>query len=287
VNLNIHFHTLALDGAFSETPEGALAFTPAPPPSDEEVARLLATIRRRVRRLLVRRGLLVEETDLPPPDLCVDESSALASMTAASVQGRVALGRRAGARVLTIGRDPDAPWVMSTGPRQAHLDGFDLHANVDVSADDRLRLEQLCRYVLRPPIAQDRLAITAEARILLTLKSEWSDGTTHLLFEPLELLEKLAALTPRPRINLLLYHGVLAPNARWRARAVAYGTSAIGAGSGPATTAAAAVPPTTDRVPVHRHDHPTPQIGAAPSSATPRSRAWADLMRRVFDLDTP
>jgi hypothetical protein len=108
VNLNIHFHTLALDGAFSETPGGALAFTAALPPSDEEVARLLATIRRRVRRLLVRRGLLVEETDLPPPDLCVDESSALASMTAASVQGRVALGRRAGARVLKIGRDPDA-----------------------------------------------------------------------------------------------------------------------------------------------------------------------------------
>jgi hypothetical protein len=39
----------------------------------------------------------------------------------------------------------------------------------------------------------------------------------------MELLEKLAALTPRPRINLILYHGVLAPHARWRARVVAYG----------------------------------------------------------------
>jgi hypothetical protein len=43
------------------------------------------------------------------------------------------------------------------------------------------------------------------------------------VFEPLELLEKLAALTPRPRINLVLYHGVLAPHAGWRARVVAYG----------------------------------------------------------------
>src|SRR5207253_2651826 len=81
----------------------------------------------------------------------------------------------------------------------------------------------LCRYVLRPPVAQDRLELTGDGRVLVLLKGEWSDGTTHLLFEPVELLEKLAALTPRPRINLVLYHGVLAPHARWRARAVAHG----------------------------------------------------------------
>ena len=46
------------------------------------------------------------------------------------------------------------------------------------------------------------------------LKRAWSDGTTHLLFEPVEFLEKLAALTPRPAINLILYHGVLAAHAR-------------------------------------------------------------------------
>ena len=44
--------------------------------------------------------------------------------------------------------------------------------------------------------------------MLLTLKAEWADGTTHLLFEPIEFLEKLAALTPRPRINLVVYHGL-------------------------------------------------------------------------------
>jgi hypothetical protein len=44
-----------------------------------------------------------------------------------------------------------------------------------------------------------------------------------VLFEPLELLQRLAAVTPRPRIHLILYHGVLAPHARWRARVMAYG----------------------------------------------------------------
>jgi Putative transposase len=73
----------------------------------------------------------------------------------------------------------------------------DLHANVHVAANNRGGLEHLARYVLRPPIAQERLTRTADGSVLLTLKAEWSDGTTHLLFEPIELLERLAALTPR------------------------------------------------------------------------------------------
>ena len=38
------------------------------------------------------------------------------------------------------------------------------------------------------------------------LRTAWRDGTTQLLLEPLEFLEKLAALTPRPEVRLLLYH---------------------------------------------------------------------------------
>ena len=57
LNTNVHFHTLVLDGVFTEAPGGALAFHPAPGPSDAEVAAAVATIRHRVQRLLVRRGL--------------------------------------------------------------------------------------------------------------------------------------------------------------------------------------------------------------------------------------
>ena len=88
---------------------------------------------------------------------------------------------------------------------QAHLDGFDLHANITVGADDRAGVERLCRYVLRPPVAQERLSLTPDGLVLVTLKAGWHDGTTHLLFTPVELLEELAALTPRSRINLLVY----------------------------------------------------------------------------------
>jgi hypothetical protein len=46
----------------------------------------------------------------------------------------------------------------------------------------------------------------------------------HLRFDPLELLERLAVLTPRPRVNLMLYYRVLAPRAAWR-RALVSATS--------------------------------------------------------------
>jgi hypothetical protein len=103
--------------------------------------------------------------------------------------------------------------VTSRGARQAHLNGFDLHANVWVSAHDRAGLERLARYILRPPFAQERLRLRSDGRIVLELKTAWHDGTRELVFEPLELLERLAAMTPRPETNLLICHGLLAARA--------------------------------------------------------------------------
>lgn len=54
---------------------------------------------------------------------------------------------------------------------------------------------------LRPPVGQDRLQLMPDGTAVLELRRRWTDGTTHLVFEPVELLERLAALTPRPRIN--------------------------------------------------------------------------------------
>jgi hypothetical protein len=271
-----------LDGVFAESADGTLAFHAAEPPSDAE-ARLLAAIYRRVRRLLAHRGLDVE--DVPDVDPLAEESPALAGISSASIQGRIALGARAGERVLQIGREPGAPWITSRGPCQAHLEGFDLHAAVTVAADDRAGVERLCRYVLRPPVAQDRLSLTPDGLVLVTLKSEWHDGTSHLLFTPVEFLEKLAALTPRPRINLVVYHGLLAPRAREWARAVGRGATAAAP-----RFAAPDEPRSSPSVPgahvsgTGSGEDPS-STGKSAAPEKPRDWKWAELMRRVFDLD--
>ena len=130
LNANLHFHTLVLDGVFSDGAGGALVFHPAPAPSDAEVAAALATIRHRVQRLLVRRGLGPADDATGPPDRLADEFPVLAGIVGASVQGRVALGPRAGARVRRLGAERDTAAVTSRGPRQAHLEGFDLRVGV-------------------------------------------------------------------------------------------------------------------------------------------------------------
>ncbi len=265
LNANLHFHTLVLDGVFTEDPAGALTFHSAPGPSDAEVAAALATIRHRVQRLLVRHGLEPADDATGPADRLAEESPVLAGIVGASVQGRVALGSRAGARVRRLGDARDTETVTSRGPRQAHLEGFDLHANVWVSGNDRAGLERLCRYILRPPFAQERLRLRSDGRVALELKQAWHDGTRELVFEPLELLERLAAMTPRPETNLLICHGLLAARARWRARVVAYGRVA------PEPTALAS--------PL--------AAGAEGTKAKSGSRAWswAALMHRAFALD--
>jgi hypothetical protein len=219
LNLNVHLHALVLDGVFTHD-GGAVRFHPVPRLTREDVAQVVALVARRVMRLLERRGVAASAEDGEAADLWSDGAPVLAAVAAASVEGRVALGPRAGARVRRCGDPPEDVAPATLGPCHAHAGGFDLHAGLVVRAGQRDRLERVCRYALRPPLAQERLHRTREGEIWLTLRHRWADGTTHLRFDPLELLERLAVLTPRPRVNLILYYGVLAPRAAWRAALV-------------------------------------------------------------------
>ncbi|MBI2198049.1 MAG: hypothetical protein HYU42_05540 [Candidatus Rokubacteria bacterium] len=123
MTLNVHLHPLVLDGVFrSGLPDG-LTFHPAPPPGDAEVAQVLATIRRRVQRLLVRRNLDPGAADTEPPDPLAEVSLLLAGLADASVQGRVALGPRAGRgphrRRPARRRGPTPPALVGVGRTDA------------------------------------------------------------------------------------------------------------------------------------------------------------------------
>ena len=266
LNLNVHVHALVLDGVYVEDGRGGLRFLAAAPPADEEMDRLIEMIDRRIQRLLVRRGVVDEGGDGSAGDRWREREPVLAGIAAASVQGRRVLGARPGAVVVRHDASPGRPasGPEGLGPCHARWRGVDLQAAVVVPPRDRARLERLCRYALRPPLAQDRLRLTAEGRVVLELRHRWADGTTHLVFEPLELLERLAALTPRPRINLVLYYGVLGARSAWRSRLPV---------SDPGEEAA-----------VRHADREPSSAGAGPVQPR-RNWLWADLMRRSFGFD--
>jgi hypothetical protein len=97
--------------------------------------------------------------------------------------------------------------------------GFDLHADVCVAAGDRDGRERLCRYILRPPRVLERLSRTQDGRIAYERKYK-SEGASHVVMTPNELLARLASLVFPPRHPILRYHGGFAANHKLRAKIV-------------------------------------------------------------------
>ena len=235
LNLNLHVHALVLDGVFARNHAGALNFHPTRRLTALDVEEVLATVEPRIKRLLDRRGLGDGDDDDSASDAWADEAPVLAGLAAASVQGIVALGPQRGARLRRLGdaREESEP----SEPRECHsrANGFDLHAGLVVPAGQRDRLERVCRYALRPPVTQERIHVTDEGQVRLQLRQPWRDGTTDVVFDPVEFLGRLAVLVPRPRINLILYHGVLGPRAAWRSEVVPRAASEDGRDVGEAS----------------------------------------------------
>ncbi|MCP4603721.1 MAG: transposase [Proteobacteria bacterium] len=172
LNLNPHFHSLALDGVYVQADADTPTLLPAPKLTDDDVRQIVETTAHRVIGLLERRGVL-DDGDF---DKLADESPVLAGMTAASVQGLVATGERAGMRVRRVLSDPED--AVRTGALCYASRGFSLHAATRIEPGDREGLERLCRYVARPPLAAGSLTQLSEKVLSFKLKTPWSDGTT-------------------------------------------------------------------------------------------------------------
>ena len=204
-NLNIYLHCLVLDGVYRCDTEGEPVFVEVPAPTDEALQTVLHRIITRVMKLLTRKGVLVEEqgqTYIADDDSDSDAARVLRPLQAAACTYRIAFGPRAGQKVMTLQgampRDADFKQTLC-----ADIDGFSLHAAVRCDADDRQALEQLCRYITRPALANERVQTNAAGQVVLKLKTAWRDGTTHLVMSPLEFMQRLAALVPRPRLHLI------------------------------------------------------------------------------------
>jgi hypothetical protein len=182
---------------------------------------VVQTISRRVIRKLRHLGYLEASVEDPVPtgyDPLVDQAPEFARTLVASVQQRIAFGERAGQQVRRIGSGfgYEGEHPALTGARCASVHGFSLHANTQVPAHRRDQLERLLRYTARGAVALERLEEDANGNLVYTFTKPWSDGTTGITLSPLELLEKLAAIVPLPRVHLVRYAGCLAPHSKLR-----------------------------------------------------------------------
>ena len=166
------------------------------------------------------------------------------------------MGPRAGRKVLSLQYAPRRAAPL-TSQLCANAHSFSLHAGVRCDADQRSELEQLCRYVTRPAIANERLSVNRAGQVVLKLKTAYRNGTTHLVMSPMEFMQRLAALVPRPRLHLIRFQGVLAPNAKLRSPVVPVPEQATTVGAGEC-----------------KHAH-----------SAPLRMSWARLLKRVFDID--
>jgi hypothetical protein len=216
LNLNIHFHMLFLDGAYSFD-RARPRFHRAPRPTPAELVRLLHTISTRVARLLERQGLLVRDAESDYLDF--EPGEVFDQLAGASIHYRIAIGPNAGRKALTLRTVPAQPEPFAS-TLLAKQPGFSLHAATVCEANQRDKLEKLCRYITRPAIANERLSTNERGQIVYKFKQPFRDGTTHVVLDPLDFMARLAALVPRPRLNLTRFHGVFAPNCKHREHVV-------------------------------------------------------------------
>ena len=112
-------------------------------------------------------------------------------------------------------------------------------------------------------IACDRSCASCALGISASLhvKTPYRDGTTYVIFEPLDFIARLSALVPRPRVNLTRFHGVFAPNSKHRALVT---PAKRGKGNKLQSTDEA-----QDKTPTNRH----------------AAMTWAQRLKRVFNID--
>ena len=93
-------------------------------------------------------------------------------------------------------------------------------------------------------------------RVRSSIKTVYRNGTTHIVLDPLDFLSRLTSLVPRPRVHLIRFHSVFAPNCKYRSLVVPQSTS------------------------IERASHKEQK-----EEKKSYSMGWAKMLKRVFDID--
>jgi hypothetical protein len=241
LNANLHLHSIVLDGVFTNWRN----FRRASEPTNEDLTKLVKRLAKRIVACLKRHGV-----PIGPGEEEGESVDVLGALQSASIQGMIALAEEP-RLVRKVGGRQGQGLFENPAPKEccADAEGFSLHAGVRIEAKDREGLRRLCRYILRPPFSGERFSFAEDGRVVYRLRRPWYDGTTHLVLEPLELMEKLAALVPVPGAHTVQYHGVLARHHGWRPEVIGV------------------------------HASPSPEARRA------SSEDWATLLKKTFGVD--
>lgn len=270
LRLSPHLHSLFLDGVFAEDKGGELVFHPLPFLTNDDVGDVLQVARARILALLRRKGVIEDDSVTRDAELA-DSEPALAALAAASVTGTLPAGPALRRRdPIELRGDTE---LLHTKALCATEGGFSLHAATTAKAGDAAGREALCKYVLRPPIANERVQLLGDDLVRLVLKRPFSDGTFALDLDPLALLVRLATTVPPPGFHTIRYAGVLAAASKWRARVVPPPPQQAMSGSDDnpdcKTDCATCSPKAKDKPPTHRSGY----------------RPWRELLMRAFKID--
>jgi hypothetical protein len=195
LRLNVHFHSLFLDGVFVRDEDGTLEFHELDEPSPEQVADVAERTAARVIKLLEKAGRSLDaEFHDDEAEEFAHRQSALALLYAAAARGVDLSGDRAGQPTMRLIQQN----IVEKKELHAVVGGINLHAAVAFDARDKPRMERMCRYLAGPPIAQHRLSLREDGSLGYEMKRVWRDGTHAIVLQPLDLIARLCAMIPPP-----------------------------------------------------------------------------------------
>ncbi|NRB37004.1 MAG: IS91 family transposase [Pseudomonadales bacterium] len=249
LNLNIHFHMLFLDGVYIKT-GGKPKFISVKAFTATELSTVLDRISRRLIRFLEKTGYLEKDAEQPYLNLDESDDSGMQQIQGCAITYRIAVGPLQGRKTLTLQTIPAI--IEENYSSAVKVNGFSLHAGVVCQAKERKKLERLCRYISRGALSEKRLSLSKQGQVTYRLKTPYNNGTTHVVFSPMDFMARLAALIPPPRLNLTRYHGVFASNSKLRPLITNPKRKAVGSST------------------KHSHSY---------------RMSWAERLKRVFNID--
>jgi hypothetical protein len=137
--------------------------------------------------------------------------------------------------------------------------GFSVFAGPPIPPEDRQQLEQLARYIARPPVALEAIRMQDEGRLSVTTPPDPHTGATTLILDPLDWIHAVTAHIPDRGQHGTRYYGIYANRSRL---------------SAPLSKNEAAELPAIPRPGDEDSDF-----------AKSRRASWARLLRKIFEVD--